>query len=237
MNGVQEIFGLRPGEKIVGEGVKLDCFAYDSTSMAAKIVALAAMDGGDIFKCTEGEYIRLIVDGEVMMTDTPMERKSNKEFVNKAHGRVLIAGLGIGLIIYNLLDKIRSGEVTEIVVFENNPEVIRIVEPKIRNILPRDFGFNIVCKDILLYTPEKGDVFDTIYFDIWADICVDNLEQIQYLHRKWRRNKRKGSTTAWMSSWFKEYLEKKNAKLKKEAQEWASIFGIRTEEIVNPFDL
>ena len=49
-----------------------------------------------------GRYTRLMLHGSVMMSDTPSERISNRFFVMNAHGRILIAGLGLGLIVFYL---------------------------------------------------------------------------------------------------------------------------------------
>mgnify|MGYP000786328328 FL=1 len=39
------------------------------------------------------------------MSDTPMEKETNRDFVHNAHGNVLIGGLGIGLIILAIQNK------------------------------------------------------------------------------------------------------------------------------------
>lgn len=57
----------------------------------------------------------------------------------------------------------------------------------------------IVQGDIFTY--ETTAKFDTIYFDIWDNICGDNWDGMKRLHRKFRSKLRKGG---WMSSWRKE---------------------------------
>ena len=42
-----------------------------------------------------GRYARLLVDGGIMMTDTPMERATNSLAIQVARGHVLVAGLGL----------------------------------------------------------------------------------------------------------------------------------------------
>jgi len=41
-----------------------------------------------------GKYVGLYVDGALVMSDTSMEKYSNYEFLRKANGNVLVAGLG-----------------------------------------------------------------------------------------------------------------------------------------------
>lgn len=62
-------------------------------------------------------YVRLFdkMKKQVVMSDTPMEKHTNQEFLDAAHGDVLIAGLGIGLIVMPLLD---DPEITSITVVE-----------------------------------------------------------------------------------------------------------------------
>jgi hypothetical protein len=55
-------------------------------------------DGAGFMRMVNGAYARLHLDGELMMSDTRMERVTNYEFVKNAKGRVFIGGLGIGLI-------------------------------------------------------------------------------------------------------------------------------------------
>ncbi len=65
---------------------------------------------------TPGKYVKLIISGELVMSDTPYEMNTNQKFINKAHGNVLIGGLGIGLLIKNLIPKIESGEIKHITI-------------------------------------------------------------------------------------------------------------------------
>ena len=146
----------------------------------------------------EGEYVKLIVNGELMMSDTYMERETNREFIRNAHGRVMIAGLGIGLILENLRDKVADGIVTSIVVYEKYQDVIDLVGNRYN-----DLPIEIRREDILEYKPQKGEMYDTIYFDIWPTISTDNLKDISMLHQRWKAHKPKDG---WMDSWMRYYL-------------------------------
>lgn len=63
-----------------------------------------------------GKYVKLIISGELVMSDTPYEMNTNQKFVDKAHGNVLIGGLGIELLTKNLIPKIESGEIKHILI-------------------------------------------------------------------------------------------------------------------------
>ena len=54
---------------------------------------------------TPGTYIRLTHNGECVMSDTNMEKNTNRKFCSKAHGDIIIGGLGIGMIIMAIQDK------------------------------------------------------------------------------------------------------------------------------------
>lgn len=166
--------------------------------------------GRDAIK--EGDYVKLYVGNELMMSDTPMERTTNSEFVRKANGRVLIAGLGVGLIVNAILEKT---EVTEVIVVEKYDDVISIVAPKFNN-----NTLKIIHSDIFDYKPLKSEKFDTIYFDIWPDICTDNLEQIKLLHNRFKNKLNKDNPNRFMNSWVKERLQYERKQERKQRNYW-----------------
>lgn len=161
---------------------------------------IGARRSGPLFNVQEGEYVSLHVGAELMMSDTPMERYSNMEFCHKVNGKVLVAGLGIGLIIQYAL---KQHGVTEIIVIEKHQDVIDLVAPKLEN-----KKLKVICADINDWKPEKGEKFDTIYFDIWPDVCTDNLEEIKKLHNGFKYYLNRDNPHSYMNSWMKEYLQK-----------------------------
>jgi hypothetical protein len=141
-----------------------------------------------------GKHVRLFVGGEVMMSDTEMEKASNREFVRMAKGDVLIAGLGIGLIIWPVVNK---PEVTSVIVVEKYPDVIKLVSPHVQH--PK---LSIANADI--FEMKTKQMFDTIYFDIWPTISTDNLDEMATLNRKFARRLRPGG---WRGSWMEDSLK------------------------------
>lgn len=157
------------------------------------------MQSNGLFHIYTGEYVRLLVNGQVMMSDTPMERFTNKKFIDDAHGRVMIAGLGIGLITQAIQDK---ENVSEIIVVEKHKDVIDLVADKIMHA-----KIKILNADIFDNVFDKTEKFDTIYFDIWPTITTENLEEMAKLHRMYLKNKR--TKESYMDSWMREFLRKK----------------------------
>jgi hypothetical protein len=138
-----------------------------------------------------GKHVKLVVCGETMMSDTEMEKASNREFVRMAKGDVLIAGLGIGLIIWPIINK---PEVTSIIVVEKYLDVITLVSKHVAH-----HKLTIIQEDIFNWKTKR--MFDTIYFDIWPTISTDNLDEMATLNRKFaRRLKPGGWRGAWMQS-------------------------------------
>jgi hypothetical protein len=160
----------------------------------------AIRDGGYMFYIRDGKYVRLYINGELVMSDTGLEKESNYPFVNYSNGKILIAGLGIGLIIKNILNK---ENINEIIVIEKYQDVIDLVSPKF--IDPR---IKYICEDIFEWKPNKNEKFDTIYFDIWSEISEDNLIDIKKLHNKFKYYLNRDNPYHYMNSWMKEYLQR-----------------------------
>lgn len=155
-----------------------------------------------------GEYVRLLEKRksgwhEVVMSDTPYERRTNEEFMLHAKGNILIAGLGIGLILLPLFE--RAG-VTSITVVEKNEPIIRMILPQLMPYAQKAFGlrFRVIHADIEHWLPPVGTRYQTIYFDIWNNVCGDNWPQMKLLHKRFRKYLAKAVDTAWMGSWEQE---------------------------------
>lgn len=133
----------------------------------------------------------------IIMTDTEMEWHTNWRFLFNANGRVLVAGLGLGMIVLAVQDR---EEIEKILILEKEKEIIALVKPQLP-FLPK---VEIILADALEWRPPKGEKFDTIYFDIWPDICGDNYEEMKRLHRRFSRNLNRANPKAFMDSWRRE---------------------------------
>lgn len=134
---------------------KLESFQIDDKNFRAKIQGISP-----------GKYIRLMHRGELLMSDTDMEKKTNQEFVINAHGDVLIGGLGIALILMAIQDK---EDVRTITVLEKSKEIIQMVEEQ----LELNEKVKIIEADVFEWRPSGQDLFNTIYMDIWPHINED----------------------------------------------------------------
>lgn len=124
------------------------------------------------------------------MTDAEFECWTNTEFLRKATGDVLIAGLGIGFIVVPLL---KQRSVKSITVLEVNPDVIQLVGPEVES-----KKVKIIQADARAWKPGKNS-FDVIYFDIWPDVPnEDHQPDISALKRRYKGGLRDGG---WMAAW------------------------------------
>lgn len=141
-----------------------------------------------------GKYVKLCKNGAVIMSDTQMEYHTNSEFIQSAHGHVLIAGLGIGLVTMAIQDNIR---VKSIVIVEKEQEIIDLVFPH----LPIRKECSIVCGDIFNYIPTRK--FNAIYFDIWNDVNYD-IQDIEILGERLAEYLDASDLNCYMGFWREE---------------------------------
>lgn len=189
MEGVAKKFNDFEKSKQIGVA-KLEKYTFDS-----KKDWVYNLQASSIERMVDGDYIKLIVDNDLMMSDTRFEKLTNMEFMKNANGNVFIAGLGIGLILENLKEKVKTGEVKSITVCEKYQDVIDLISPYYS-----DMNISYICEDILTYKTRV--IFDTIYFDIWPTIVSDNLDDMSMLHKRWSKNKNKNNSNSWMGSWM-----------------------------------
>ena len=134
-----------------------------------------------------GKYVKLMQGMSVVMSDTDMEKETNAEFCSKAHGDIIIGGLGIGMIIMAIQDK---PEVKTITVIEKNKEVIELISSQLK--------FNdkvkIVHDDVYSWMPDNDKKYDMRYMDIWnyinTDIYKEEMVQLKKIYSKFLKSKK-----------------------------------------------
>jgi len=143
-----------------------------------------------------GNYTRLFCRGVLVMSDTPAEIMDHRYFINVAIGNVLINGLGLGVVVKGVLLKDSVGKV---IVNEISEDVIRLVAPYIK-----DDRVTINHADAFTWRPD-GLRFNSVWHDIWNDICSDNLEEMKKLHRRYGHYLQKPS---YQGSWCRHLIER-----------------------------
>jgi len=122
---------------------------------------MEGVDGYELLKVTKSITVtELRINNKVVMIDDPMHWIGMKKLAEACEGKVLIGGLGLGLIIHHLATnkKVKSIDVVEI-----NKDVIDLIKP----LLPEDGRVKIHHDDVLAYKWVHGD-FDTIVLDLWV---------------------------------------------------------------------
>lgn len=146
---------------------------------------LRAAQDGNAWACVHpGTFKRLRhKDRGVVMSNTRMEIITNYEAYNKATGRVLINGLGLGMVLEGILSK---PDVKFVRVVEIDPDVIALVGPHFASEV-RKGRLDIVMADAYDYRPEKGERFNYVWHDIWDFIGDDNLPLMAHLGRRYNK--------------------------------------------------
>ena len=143
------------------------------------------------------EYVILYdkSQSKTMMTNNEFEMITNQKFIDNAKGDVIIFGLGIGLIIYPLLqdDNIKSITIVEVdkdLIDETFPILLKAdTKSKLK----------VVNSDAFQYQDDKK--YDTIYFDIWAIINEQAFSEMKVLSNKFSSNL---NQDGWIESWCSE---------------------------------
>lgn len=188
---------LPPGEKGVARIAHIT-----ATSEDVQLHNLRAgfRPGGRYNRMEPGTYAQLFVRNQLVMSDTLMERQTNMRVVQRATGRVLIAGLGLGMILHPILAK---PDVTHVTVLEKEQDVIDLVGPSLAGYGDR---LTIIHADAFTWRAPKGETWDGIYFDIWPEIVGENVDEHNKLARRWSARLNRANPKARMAGWRIEEL-------------------------------
>lgn len=164
--------------------------------IAGMLRALIGSTGGRYVP--EGTYKGLKRNGLIIMSNTPNEIRDSYPFFRAAKGRVLINGLGLGVVLDVILKKVNADgtpAVNEVFIVEKSQDVLNLVkksykDPRIKYVQADAYEFKAVGH------------FDAVWHDIWDDISDENIEGMKKLHRKY------GVKSDWQGSWCRERCEK-----------------------------
>ena len=140
-------------------------------------------------------YTSLFIDNQLYMSDTPMERESNKTILHKAHGHVLIGGLGLGMVPLALQEK---PEVRRITIVEKSPDVLKLVCDQLTGHFSNKV--QVVQDDVFTFS-SYGWKFNTIYMDIWPDYGDHLKSQMNELREKYTPMLDTNDPDAWFGCW------------------------------------
>lgn len=149
-----------------------------------------------------GMYTKLTRGGTLWMSDTTAERRDHimpAIEIDRRGGRMLIGGLGLGMILRVAL---LTPSVTHVDVIEINEDVIALVGPHYEQMAAEnDVELVVHHADMYEIKWEKGTRWNVGWFDIWPDLCEDNLVEMGRLGRSY------GRRCNWTGYWGKELLQ------------------------------
>ena len=212
-------YGFTPVARFLREGCRGSCEIRHfeiSVADSAMTMVRASMHPDEFVP--PGRYVQLLVARQIMMSDTLYEQRSNLGAVENAHGHMLIAGLGIGMILAPIL---KRREVQSVTVLESDPDVIALVGPSVRK-LPGAAArkLSIIPADAFTWMPARGLRYDAIYFDIWPTVSEDNLVEIGKLKRRFAKRLNRSNPKAWMRAWEEEKLRYRQAQSRRLEADW-----------------
>ena len=168
----------------------------------AKFANLRSVLHGTSDRVIPGDFTRLFLDGVLIMSDTYHEQYTNlpvkmaveRVLRHQTECRVLISGLGLGMLLPPLLD---AG--AHVTVLEKHQDVIDLVSPHYFKEETWAERLVVLHADAFEWKPPRGEKWDVIYHDIWFDICTDNLDELGKLKRRFgsRVNRENGSQFGW----------------------------------------
>jgi len=148
---------------------------------------------------TPGWYTGLWIDGQLWMSDTNAEWYDHLKAVYRIGEldtkRVLINGLGIGMVVKAALDE---PHVEHVDVVEHDERVAKLIGPHYAT----DPRFHLHVADAYTIDWPKGTRWDVAWHDIWPTISDDNLSLMSKLHRKY------GRRVDWQGSWSQDQLRR-----------------------------
>lgn len=124
---------------------------------------------------TEYKYPAIVTDGVEWMTLLPNEINSQKKYIEKAKGKVLTYGLGLGYYVFHVALK---KEVASVTVVDLNQNVIDLFNKHILPSFPLEARqkIKIIQADAFKFAESlTGGDFDYVYADIWHD-CGDGKD-------------------------------------------------------------
>jgi hypothetical protein len=142
---------------------------------------MEGVDGYDFFYVAKPITVNVLkVDGEDTMLDDPLHYHGMRLLAEASSGRVLTAGLGLGL--YTIFLQ-QNPKVSSVTVVELNRDVRNLIYPMIEKYIAKPT--EIVIDDIMNWVKKARD-FDTIMLDIW--VTNKQNRKIYYeMERLWKR--------------------------------------------------
>ena len=136
----------------------------------------------------EFEFPAVLEDGNEWMTLTPVDLDTSDEAIERAHGKVVTFGLGLGYYAYMVSEK---EDVESITVVEKSSDVIALFKEYILPQFSHPEKVKIVNEDAFVYAEYTmpGECFDVAFVDTWRDASdgapmYERMKKLEHLSPK-----------------------------------------------------
>ena len=136
------------------------------------------------------DFPAVLEDGNEWMTLTPVDLDTCEEAIERAHGRVVTFGLGLGYYAYMAA---RKPEVESVTVVEKSPEVIALFSKHLLPQMECRGKIRIVEADAFEYAESvmPSEEFDYAFVDTWRDASdgvpmYERMKRLEHLSRNTR---------------------------------------------------
>jgi len=140
------------------------------------------------------------------MSHTPFEVLSQKPAADRAKGKTIVAGLGLGWLLARVAN---NPNVTEVILVERDPELVDWILPRLCSLLPKDKPIHVVLGDMYDVLPRLSA--DTALLDIWPSYG-EVEEEVRELMAK---SPDIALWWAWGRDWEPEYLSQSESFIRK----------------------
>ncbi len=177
-----------------------ELFLYDAPDLKAELVLpkIAFFTGKVSFPT--------LYEGNMpWMSVCPSEINSMKEQMERAHGNVLVLGMGLGYYQYVISGK---DDVSSVTVVEISPEIADIFNENILPFFEKAEKIEIVVADAIEYLKTVNDgQYDFVFADIWEGI-IDGAPLYEKIRKEEKRLK-STEFTYWIGEQIECYLDEK----------------------------
>lgn len=188
---------------------KVEKFTIDKDDFGAFRLAMNGRSPGT------GEFTRITKNGALWMSDTQAEVRDHLSAIwkiEKLGGRILIHGLGIGMVLQTAL---LSEGVEHVDVVEIDADVIALVGPHYMQMAEEQgVSLEIHHADVFDKKWPAGTRWTVVWHDIWIDMSEDNLPEMHKLHRSF------GRRCDWQGSWGRERIEYERERDRRQRARW-----------------
>ena len=150
-------------------------------------------------------YPAVLEGGREWMTLMPKETVTTEPAVERAHGKVLTYGLGLGYFAYRASEKENVDSVT---VVELSPDVIELFKTFILPQFPHRDKINVVCSDAFEYAEKRApaEKYDFVFADFWHD--AGDGRDLMLKMKEYEKYSLESEYTYWLEDTINCYLDR-----------------------------